>query len=187
MKKICLLCVVLSMWMFGCGSSDGALNTSTVTASVDTLVMDADVVSWVDATGAKANACVSTSFPATPVADSVNVSVVSKAYSNTGDMGLPIRIESATIAYVPANSATPAMAPEFQTIGMTIANGGTATVPVRVATQEQKIRLQSILACNNTIYNYYTKISFNVTEVGTDKKATVDASMQLRLADFIDK
>jgi len=173
--------------MFGCGSTDGALSTSTVTPTIDTLVMDSDVVSWVDAAGAKATACAATSFPATPAADSVNVVVSSKAYSNTGDQGLPIRIESATISYVPANSSTPAMAPEFQTIGMTIANGSTATIPVRVATQEQKMHLQSVLACNNTIYNYYTKITFNVTEIGTNKKTSVDSSLQLRFSDFVDK
>lgn len=187
MKKTILLFAVLITGLYGCGSPEGSLSTSTVTASVDTLVMDSDVVAWVDATGAKATACGATSFPSIPVADSVNVAIKSTAYANTGSMGLGVRVESATISYTPANSATPAMAPEYQTVGLTIANGATTTVPVRVATQEQKLRLQTALACNNTIYNYYTKISMDVTEIGTNKKSTVETAMQLRFADFIDK
>ena len=189
MKKILSLCVLLSFFMFGCGGSgEGLLATSSVTATTDTLVLDSDVVSWVDATGAKATACAVTSFYATPVADSVNVTIKSTAYpSSSSSTGLDLRIKSATISYSPANINTPAMSPEYQTIGMTISAGGSATIPVRVATQEQKIRLQSVLACNNTIYKYYTKISFDVAEIGSGKNITVDSSMDLRFADFIDK
>jgi hypothetical protein len=174
--------------MFGCGGTDGLLNTSSVTATIDTLVLDSDVVTWVDATGAKATYCADTSYTAIPVADSVNVTIKSTAYSNTGSTGLPIRIEKATITYVPANSLTPKMDPEYQTIGMTIANGASATIPVRVSTQEQKRNLLDRLACNpNVIYNYYTKITFDIREIGSDKKISVDADMQLRFSDYIDK
>jgi hypothetical protein len=172
----------MSWGAYGCGSAGGGtveLKTSTVTASAKTTILDADVVKWTDAT-----TCTGASIPA---ADSVDVEVISKAYANTGSMGQSIRIESVTVSYTPANSATPAMASEFQTVGMTIPNGSTATVPVRVVTQEQKIRLQSKLACNTPIYNYYANISLNITEIGTDTKSTVQTSMQLRLADFIDK
>jgi hypothetical protein len=179
MKKILFICIGLSFGFFGCGSSEGELSTSTITATVDTAVMDSDIIKWTDQ-----KACTGASIPP---ADSVNVSVVSKAYSNTGSMGLPIRIESATISYTPANSSTPAMPSEFQTIGSTIANGSTVTVPVRVSTQEQKERLINALACGGPIYNYYTKITLNISEIGTDKKTTTDVSMQLRFADFIDK
>lgn len=193
MTKKCwklLIMGMLPLALAGCGSSGGGtaeLKTSFVTASVDIALLDSDVVSWVDSTGAKATACADTSFPATPAGDSVNVAVASKAYSNTGSMGLPVRIESATVSYTPANSATPAMPSVFQTVGLILANGGSATVPVRVATQEQKIRLQPKLACNSTIYNYYTTITLDLTEIGTDTKSTVQTSMQLRLADFVDK
>jgi len=180
MKKILLLCMVLNFLMFGCGgSSDGLLATSSVTATIDTRVMDSDIASWVDAT-----ACTGGSIPA---ADSVNATIKSTAYPLSGSMGLSIRIKSATISYSPANSATPPMSSEFQTIGMTIDAGSSATIPVRVATQEQKIRLQSALACNSIIYKYYTKISFDIAEIGSDKSITVDSSMDLRLADFVDK
>ena len=188
MKKLLLLCVLLSASIYGCGgSSEGLLATSSVTSSIDTLVLDSDVVSWVDATGAKATACSATSFPATPAADSVNVTIKSTAYPLSGSTSLSLRIKSATISYTPANTATPPMSAEFQTVGMTIESGSSATIPVRVATQEQKIRLQPTLACNNTIYKYYTKITFDIAEIGSDKNITVDSSMDLRLADFIDK
>lgn len=180
-------CAVSYLAIAGCGGQSGELTTSSVTTSVDTLVMDSDVVSWVDSAGAKTTACSLTSFPAVPAADSVNVTISSKAYSNTGSAGLRVRVNSATITYTPANSATPPMASEYQVIGGIIANGGSLSVPVRVSTQEQKLALQSALACNNNIYNYYTKITFNISEEGTDKSTTVDASMQLRFADFVDK
>ena len=187
MKKILILCAVSCCAIIGCGGADGLLNTSMVSSSVDTLVLDSDVVTWVDASNAKATACASTSLPATPIADVVNVTVTSKAYSNTGSTGLPIRVKMVTISYAPANSSTPAMPPEYQAVDELILNGGTKTMPVRVVTQEQKQRLQPALACNTTIYNYYTKITIDVEEVGSSKTLPVEASMQLRLADFVDK
>ncbi|MEI6208308.1 MAG: hypothetical protein WCP20_16125 [Desulfuromonadales bacterium] len=190
MKKLLLLSLAISLGASGCGGGGGGsaeLRTSYVTAASGTASLDADVISWVDASGAKATACAATSNASTPAADTVNVSVVSTTYSNTGSVGLPIRIESATISYAPANTATPPMASEFQTIGVIMTNGGTASVPVRVVSQEQKLRLQPKLACNATIYNYYTTITLNVTEIGTETKSTVTTSFQLRLADFVDK
>ncbi len=195
MKRI-LLCMAFSCGFLGCGSTDGALNTSTVTATIDTHVLDSDVVSWVDAAGVKATACVATSFRTTPAADSVNLTFVSKAASaatttgtttTTAATGLSVRIESATINYTPANSATPAMASEYQAIGTTIASGGTVTLPIRVATHEQKALLQSTLECNGLTYKYYTNIILDITEVGTNKKTTVNTSLDLRFADFTDK
>jgi hypothetical protein len=187
MKKLFLLSTVLTMSMLGCGSTDGLLNTSQVTSTIDTLVLDSDVVSWVDpVTGAKSTAC-SPSSPAVPAADSVNVAVSSKAYSNTGTSGLSVRIEAATIIYTPANASTPPMATEYQAVGTTIANGGSVTVPVRVVSQEQKVKSWDALACKVPIYNYYTRIILDVTEIGTNKKTTTEVSMQLRMADYIDK
>lgn len=189
MKKILLLCVALSFLMFGCGGSDeGLLATSSVTATTDTLVLDSDIVTWVDAAGAKATYCAETSFTAIPVADSVNVAIKSTAYPTTGSITLPILIESATISYTPANTATPAMASEYQIVGTKIENGASATIPVRVASQEQKRALVNALACQpDKIYNYYTKISFKLKEIGSDKSVTADTSMQLRFSDYIDK
>lgn len=190
MKKIITsLYLVSCCGLFGCGSVDGSLTTSTVSAVVDTLVLDSDVAAWVDSTGAKATACATTSTIAIPAADSVNVTVSSTPYSNTGSMGVPVRVESATISYTPANSITPAMASEYQTVGARLANGGSVTIPIRVATTEQKISLLPILATctGSVIYNYYTKVTFNLTEEGTGKKSTVDVSLQLRFSDWIDK
>lgn len=188
MKNLLLLSMILCFSMLGCGGSDeGLLATSSVTATIDTLVLDSDVVSWVDATGATAAACSNTSFPATPAADSVNVAIKSTAYPLSGATSLSLRVKSATITYMPANTSTPPMSSEYQTIGMTIAGGSSVTIPVRVSTQEQKIRLQPALACNNTIYKYYTKIIFDIAEIGSDQSITVDSSMDLRFADFIDK
>lgn len=178
MKKLLLLGVVLSIWMFGCGSPDGSMSTSTVSAKIDLSVLDSDIVGWTDAT-----TCTGRS---TPAADSVNVTVKSTPYSNTGSTGLDVRIDMITISYIPANSATPAMSPEYQS-GITIPFGGSVTIPVRVATQEQKESLYTVLACGGPIYKYFTRITFNITEVGTNRNSTVFVDMDLRFADFVDK
>ena len=66
MKKLLMLCAVLNFLMFGCGgSSDGLLATSSVTATIDTRTLDADIVAWTDAA-----ACSGGSIPA---ADSVAI------------------------------------------------------------------------------------------------------------------
>ncbi len=185
-----LMMIPAILFIQSCGSAGGGittLNTSMVSATVDTLVLDSDVVSWVDSTGAKATACASTSQAATPAADSINMTIVSKTYSNTASTALPVRIGNVTISYSPANTTTPAMASEYQTVGQIIQPGASLTVPVRISSQEQKIRLQSVLSCSATIYNYYVTLTADVTEIGTDKKGTVTTNMQLRFADFVDK
>jgi zona occludens toxin (predicted ATPase) len=193
MSKIMLIKLVpvlLLLALSGCGSAGGGTSefkTSYVSATAVTGVLDSDVVNWVDATGAKAPACAASSFQTTPAADSIDFTVTSTAYKSTGSTGLPLRIESATITYTPANTATPAMATEYQTLGITLANDASVTVPVRVVSQEQKLRLTPVLACSSTIYNYHTTVSFSVTEIGTGTNKSVPASLQLRLADYIDK
>lgn len=163
----------------GGGSSE--LKTSYVTADVGTAVLDSDVIAWGE------TVCVEGDV-STPAADSVDAIITSIPYpDNIGTKSLPIRVDSVTISYTPANSATPAMPSEYQVIGTTIANGSSATIPVRVATQEQKIRLQPKLACSSIIYNYYTTLTFHLIEIGTDKTGDVSTSMQLRYADFVDK
>ncbi len=185
MKKISLLCVVLSFCLYGCGNTDGSLNTSYVTATVDNTLVNSDVTTWVDSTGAKATAC-SPSLPVTS-ADIVTATISSKAYSNTGSMASPVKIETATITYSSSDTATPAMATKYQTIGTIIANGGSTTLPVEIVSSYQKQLLQSALACTGTTYNYYVKIVFDVTETVTSKKSTAEVSLQLQLHDYIDK
>lgn len=178
MKTRLIFCMALCCLQFGCGSTEGQLSTSAVKVSVDKLIMDSDVITWTDAA--------TCTGPSTPAADSVNVTVASTAYANTGSAGLPVRVERVTINYTPANSSTPAMASEYQTINALVANGGSLILPVRVATQEQKERLQQALGCGGPIYKYYTDILLEVSEIGTDKSRTVSVSMDLRFADFVD-
>lgn len=179
-----ILAVVLMVGLLqSCGGSSGGgsgeLKTSYATADVTTAVLDSDVIGD--------DVCVDGTV-STPAADSVNVTVKSIPYpDNIGTKSLPIRIDSVTISYAPGNSATPTLPPEYQVIGTTIANGSSATIPVRVATQEQKIQMQPRLACNSVIYNYYTTITFHLIEIGTDETSDVSTSMQLRYANFVDK
>ena len=182
-----LLLVALS----GCGSAGGGTaeyKTSYVTAQSSTTNLDSDVVTWVDATGTKATACAATSIMSyTP--DSIDFTVKSTPYSSTGSTALPLRIDSASITYTPANTSTPAMEPkvEYQTLGIPLANGGTATASVRVVSLEQKSRLANALACNTAIYNYSATVMFKITEIGTGTQKDVPASLQVRLDDFADK
>lgn len=190
MKKFFILYALILAGIYGCGSNllgstPGGLSTSVVTATATTSILDSDVANWKDV--ALCSTDVTAAGLTIPAADSVDISFSSKAYSNTGSMGLPVLVESATVSYTPANVSTPPMASEYQTIGMTVANGATATIPVRVSTQEQKSALLSALACGGPIYNYYTTITLHVSEIGTDKTASISTKMQLRIADFIDK
>lgn len=186
MKKIIIMFMVVSCGLFGCGSTEGMLNTTMASATVDVLDMDSDVVSWVTDTGAKATACAATSFPATPAADSVNVTASFTPYANSTGNDLSVRVENATITYTPANAVSPAIPQDYQIIGQDVKPGGTLTVPIRVSPQELKISFQTALACSTTIYKYYVNISLNVSENG-GKKSTITTAMQLRFADFVDK
>jgi hypothetical protein len=180
MKKIFLMCVVLSVLQFGCGSTDGLLATSSVSGSLDILTLDSDIIKWT-------TQATCTGPTTTPAADSVNVTVLSKANPNTGTSGLPIRINQIRIIYTPANTATPPLATEYQAINAQVVNGASISIPVRIATIEQKSNFQSVLQCGGPVYKYYVTILVDVSEIGSDKNQTIDLKMDLRFADFIDK
>lgn len=186
MKKILMMLMVVSCGLFGCGSTEGTLNTTMASATVDLLDVDSDVVAWVDANGAKATYCAATSYISTPAADSVTVTATFTPYANSTGNDLSVRVERATITYTPANPVSPAISPVYQVIGQVVQPGGSLSMPIRVATQEQKMLFQTALACSSTIYNYYVNISLDVTEIG-GKKSTITTAMQLRFADFVDK
>lgn len=177
MKIIFLACLLLCFTLAGCGSSnDGELNTSIITATVDNSVLNSDVVAGVN--------CSTAVTTAPPAGDYVLATIKSTPYSNTGTVILPFRVESATISYERANTATPAMASTFQTVGLTVDNGASITVPIEVVTPKQKTALESTLGCTKTTYEYYARITFSISEIGTDKKTVVSSSVQLRLADL---
>jgi predicted component of type VI protein secretion system len=180
MKKTFLMCVVLSVLQFGCGSTDGLLATSSVSGTLDIFSLDSDVIKWTT----QASCTGPTTIPA---ADSVNVTVTSKANANTGTNGLPFRVNQIRIIYTPANTTTPPLATEYQAINAQVANGASLSIPVRIATIEQKQVFQQVLACQSPVYAYYVTILIDVAEIGSEKSQTIDLKMNLRFADFTDK
>lgn len=187
MKKLFLIYAALCLLASGCGEADGTLNTSLIDAKSASLLIDSDIILWFQADGTTKAATCPGAVARTPAADETNVTITSTPYASTTGTALPVRVNSATIYYTPVDPATmPAIAPVSQILGQVVPAGGSMTLPIRVATQEQKDAFFSALACNGSIYNYYVTIVFSVTEIG-GKSSTISTALQLRFADYADK
>lgn len=183
-----LFFIVATIMLVSCGDGGGTtgqMATSYVTASPTTVFVDADVAKWVDSNGATAPACAATSIP-TIIPDSIDVVLSSVPYSNTGANGLKVVVQSISIAYQAADSISPPLAIEYASPGAVIPFNGSVTVPIRVATHERKLSLQSALTCSGTIYHYYATITLHLKEDGSGNTADVSTRIDVRFADFAD-
>lgn len=178
-----LFFVAVTMLIVSCGDGGGTtgkLTTSYVTASPATVIVDADVADWNGAT-----ACAATSTPTIEPND-INVVLVSVPYPNTGSNGLKVIVQSVSIVYQAANSITPALTTEYATPGTVIPFNGSITIPVRVASHEQKLSYLSSLICSTIMYHYYATVTFHLKEDGSGNTADVSTKIDVRFADFAD-
>ena len=201
-----------ALTLIGCGAPNSSgvavFKTSTVSASIDKVVLESDTRSWVDSTsGAKVISCTTAGAKATiPPSDNVNVTITATGFEKTNTTrdpltgglpvkSLPVLVEKATITYAPANAgaALHPLPTQFRSFGQVInisqtvdPPSGSLVVPISVVPTEMKQSLTA-LECSSDIYNYYVTIAVDVTEVGTNTRSTIETKMTLWLSDYIDK
>lgn len=185
----CIVCCLLStVFLWGCGGGGGGgavYNTVTVTASSDTTLLDSDVAKHSDVT----NCGVSGTDTITISPDDVDVTINSSTIPNLPEFvtASRVRLDKVTVIFSPANPTSPALPQQNYTLGTYVEPGGSATVPVRVASQELKSgNTLSALVCTNTTYSYYVILKFEGVEIDTDQRETFETTLNVKFSDFVD-
>lgn len=187
-----------------CGSKGaGTAEFATVFATVNPAVagLDADVATWLDATGTKITPCVAGAIPHVAPNDVVyTVTATAYAPANTGTIStIPVSnllINKISFTLTPADTLSPALPPLFQSQqgspGQLIVPG-TNSVTVRIVSDELKsymmnsLGAQSLDCSNQGFYHYWAVVSFQAVEVNTNKVATITApALKVTISDFTD-
>lgn len=190
MKQICVAAWIVSssVLIAGCGGG-GLTNGYLPVPEPDKSIVDADVAKWVDSgTGAAVTSCNAANASPRTSADSINVKVAFNAYPNlTNASGSKnLLIQSVDFSFTPITAGAPAISQPSQPVNMNISVGGSASVPVQVASQTLKSSLLTNFSCGDgKMYSYYLSIKFNVRD-DFNNTANATTVIKVNLADFVD-
>jgi len=190
-----ILALIFSAVSFsGCGgggTGGGVAVYDTVTLTAEYTggnPFESDVAKHTDAT--PENCGVTGSDTVTFSADSANFTVQSTAIPNLPDgiTASDVRLKSVTITYASATDpASPAIPAQNYALSNIITAGGSATIPVTIASQLMKSSPPlSGLICGGGPYIYYVTVRFDGVEVNTDNARSFETNFTINFADFID-
>jgi hypothetical protein len=115
----------------------------------------------------------------------VTFTAFSAPAGSSGNTPEQVVIDSVIITYTPATTGTPGLGTLSQAVGLQAALGSSVTIPVRVATQAQKMSATlSALICTNTIYSYRATMVFNCHYLVSGNTFQGSTWMNLNFADF---
>lgn len=190
----CLLfpvyCLLFAVLLVGCGRDIGGggavYDTVILTASLDTTVLYSDVAKHNDVVN-----CGSISDTITiPPDDVVDVTISSTEIPNLPEFveTSRVRLDKVTIKYSPADQSSPALSDQYCALSPYVEPGGSATVPVVVASQTMKSTTLSGLVCNSPLtYRYYVTLRFEGVEVNTNNRESFETTLNINFSDFPDK
>ncbi len=182
-----LLAIAYSALLTSCGGGGGAgggageLKTVYLVPSISISRLESDVNTGTDCS-------VSPPIPGTYATDTVDVTISSNLYPNITS-GKYVSVDSATITYTGANAsgvAHPLPTDYLSITGATIAPGSNVSISVPVAKDILKYDLVNrygLQLCSAQYYEYYVTITFDCLEIGTDKRTTVTARLNVAFAD----
>lgn len=186
-----LLGLISILALSGCGEEVGGgvgcFDTVCATASVLTADIDSDVATWTDGDGDGFICGANDTFTVFSDDVTVDIAVDTRANLPSTVETSKVSINKVSIAYSPANTTTPSLSTQFETLGVVIDPDDTATVSFKVASQELKSSsILSPLVCSGTIYTYFVTLTFEGVEVNTSRTETFETTLNLRFADFAD-
>lgn len=183
-----ILVLIGFVFLCSCGDSGGGVglfNTVTVTASASKTALDSDVAKWTDKNDDGAVCGSADVFTVNSDDVDVSISVAAKTNIPSNMEKSKVRIERVTVTYTAANSSSPSLPNQYQSVGVVIDPDGSATVSVRVASQDLKSgSTLSAIMCTSTIYTYYATLKFDGVEINTNNKETFETSLTVSFADF---
>ncbi len=178
----------------GGGTDGGGAVYDTVTLKAEYAggnPFDSDVAKHTDAT--PDNCGVPGVDSVTILPDSADFTITSTAIPDlpTDFTASDVRLQSVTITYVPASTATPAspaIPAQNYALGNIIPAGGSATISLPVASQVMKSSppLSNLVCGGLPGYSYYVTVTFNGVEVNTNKTHSFVTNFSINFADFID-
>ncbi|MBI5747035.1 MAG: hypothetical protein HZA13_08540 [Nitrospirae bacterium] len=167
------------------GGGAGSFDTVIATASVSTADLDSDLATWTDVNGDGFVCGANDTFTVSSDDVTVDIAVDTKANLPSTREASKVSINKVSIAYSPANTTTPSLSTQFETLGVVVDPDSTATVSFKVASQDlKKSSILSPLVCSNTIYTYFVTLTFEGVEVDTNRTETFETTLNLRFADF---
>jgi hypothetical protein len=170
----------------GVGGGEAVFTTVTLTASPAVSSLDSSVVTHSLAI-TDPNFCVIGEDFLTVTADSVNVTITSTLIPNlpTGVTASQVSLQQVTLQYTPADTISPALPDQYLALDSFVTAGGSATVPIIVASQALKMSpTLSALVCTTKIYHYYVTMFFEGVEVNTNVTQNFETTMDVYFADF---
>lgn len=202
MKKILMLILLCSAAFSGCGGGGGGgstavFDTVTVTAVPAVIDLDSDVATHALAAD---DPLFCTSVPACSIApdtctvssDSVNVALTSTVIPGlpASIRTSPVEITSVTITFTPDPTnptGFPTPPTQFETMSVILNPGASATISVRAISQDIKGAPPfTTLICGTPLLKYIVKLKFEGVEVNSNAKESFEASLNVRVADFVD-
>jgi len=174
----------------GVGGGEAVFTTVTLTASPAVSSLDSSVVTHSLAITDPNFFCTfgnNGTDILTVSADSVQVTVNSTAIPNlpTSVVASPVSLQQVTLQYTPADTTSPPLPPQYFTLNTIVPGGGTATVPVIVASEALKESTTlSALICSTKIYRYYVTMTFEGVEVNTNVTQNFETTLNINFADF---
>lgn len=180
MKKLLLLCALISLAMLGCGSPSGSttdLKTVYLTISPSSDRLETDVLNG--------NSC-TTGTSGTFTTETIPIMLTSTAYPNS-TIKSPVTINSISISYSKYGSSlsVPTLPVQYDTGGIVDA-GGSKTFNVKVAPDKLKSDLVTTYGfnlCSSDYWEYYATITFTGVEDIGDKSFTLSTVVKVAFAD----
>ncbi len=114
---------------------------------------------------------------------------------STARMGIPagttissVRIDTVTISYTPTTQQSPPIPAQVYALGVVIAPGTTASIPVTIASQVfmKSVAPLSALVCTGDSYSYRVTVRFAGQEIESGRTGSFSTDFSIIFADFID-
>lgn len=188
-----IFCAALLFAVAGCGGGDtggGVAIFKTVVVNKPQITTDnpfiSDLATWTDTNGdGKTEVCGGDNF--TIVNDFANTAITVKAASST----IPpssVLVETGKITFRPADTTTPDLPPIFReqpfTPNLLINPGETQSIAVEIVNHALKEFVATEILCTGIRWNFYVKISYNLVEINTGERKTIESEMIVRFFDI---
>lgn len=193
--KLMVAAALLFAGITGCGGGDtggGVAIFKTVYVNKPQLTTAnpflSDLAKWKDTNSdSKIEVCGNDGFSIINDFASTDVTVNASSSSTSPSSVL---VETGSMTFRPADTNTDALPPIFRVQPLTpnvlIAPGETKSISVELVNHEMKGYLANQILCTGVTWNYYVKIAYNLVEISTGERKTIETEMLVRFSDLAD-
>jgi hypothetical protein len=193
--KLMVAAALLLLGVAGCGGGDtggGVAIFKTVYVNKPQLTTAnpflSDLANWSDTNGdSKIEICGNDGYSIKNDFASTDITVKASSSSTNPSSVL---VETGSLTFRPADTNTHELPPIFReqplTPNVLIGPGETKSISVELVNHDMKAYLDGQILCTGLTWNYYVKISYNLVEISTGERKTIETEMLVRFTDFAD-